>query len=312
MEYFVQQCFTRIKAIVEPLGFKRDKKLFGRIINDVWQSFYIDIINRTKDYAVCRVGFEISPLCRKLEYQWIFNTWVLELGEPLGRQQRDYWDYSRTSEESVNSCIDIIIENISVRLIPLFEQAIDSKMALNALCSVERKICESIFKTPDIDVYWTYDNNKLYMALKHEDYNFILHTHEMEILIEKMSLESNRQSAIEHYGYPSFEPEKYNIPPIVVKNIRDKIAEYEKKASKRISHNQTFIDILKARNNKEVQWELYRQLNDRAEKDGKPQLHPQDIIKLICEQDEPQIRKQLEENEAYSREQLKRFIVQKH
>jgi hypothetical protein len=139
MEYFTQQCFPRIKTIVEPLGFKRDKMLFGRIINDVWQSFYIDIINRTKDYAVCRVGFEISPLCRKLEYQWICNTWVLELGEPLGRQQRDYWDYSRTSEESVNSCIDIIIENISARLIPLFEQATDSKMALKALCSVEKK-----------------------------------------------------------------------------------------------------------------------------------------------------------------------------
>jgi Mg/Co/Ni transporter MgtE len=139
-----------------------------------------------------------------------------------------------------------------------------------------------------------------------------LHTYEIEILRENHGLERNKQSAVEHYGYPSFEPEKYNMPPIVVKNIRDKIAEYEKKANERIAHYQALIDILKARNNKEVQCELYRQLNDRAEKDGIPQLHPQDIIKLICEQDETQIRKRLEENEAYSREQLKRFIVKKH
>ncbi|MDR1328702.1 MAG: hypothetical protein LBK23_03795 [Oscillospiraceae bacterium] len=313
MEYFLQQYFASVKKIVEPLGFKRDKWLFGRVINDVFQCFHIDRIIRSKNYADCRIQFGIEPLCRKIDHKTLQYFLILELGQPLGRQQLDWWDYDRSSEISMDNCVSTVAEDIRTRLVPLFEQAIDTKSALKALCALEKNICETVFahSDSDVDLYWSSDKDKLYMALKHSNYGYILHAYETIRTQPKREFENFKNKIANSYGYSSFDPQKFNMPSEVVNSINIQTAEIEQSSMERVSIYRIFVEMINARSNKKTIAQLNQQLDDLSIKNNKATKYIDHFISLICERDDEQIRKQLEENEAYSREQLKRFIVKK-
>jgi hypothetical protein len=139
MEYFVKRYCERVGEVTERLGFKEYKRSFVRVVNDVLQGINVDILNRSKKEADCRVSFGIRTLFNKplvQNWEWFI---LYGLGQPLGNTNIPYLRYTRTSEESVNACVEAIAEDVQARLLPLFESATDTKAALAELCDMEKK-----------------------------------------------------------------------------------------------------------------------------------------------------------------------------
>jgi hypothetical protein len=182
MEYFVKRYYERMGEVTEWLGFRKHKRSVVRVVNDVLQGFHIDILNRSKQEAECQIDFGIRSLFNKPLVPDCWGWPVLYgLGQPLGNFNIQYMRYIRTSEESVNACVEAIAEDVQERLLPMFERVTDTKFALAELCDMEKKMNETHEVYHELDLCFPGDDNKYYMALKHNNYEYILHSYKIAI-----------------------------------------------------------------------------------------------------------------------------------
>ena len=67
MDTFIKDYTKRCDLIVSQYGFKKRKRVFARIINDVYQNFYVEKLGLYSYGRQCRIGFAVVPLCQKIE-----------------------------------------------------------------------------------------------------------------------------------------------------------------------------------------------------------------------------------------------------
>jgi len=266
MELFQQQYFKHVNDLVVPYGFMRCKNAFVRVTNDVLHSFHLDIFSRTQKFGFFRIYFGIIPLnLTKYDRAGMpyYGHYELTPGFPLGAPK--YLDndgysslmFDGTSEGDVNTLVDILLEDIRMRLIPHFERATDSKAALDENWEMDKAISVSFPKTfKGLDLTLWGHEGMYSMALKHRRYDYILHAYEVMIGYVKARAAERNWTLENRLDY-----------------MKDDVrAELERNEAEEMARIQKLID-------------------------GIPNI------------DEEKIQRELEENEAYSRKHLKRYIV---
>lgn len=194
MDDFNRKYYKTCTSIVFPYGFRRYKRVFGRVVNDVYQSFDIEKLGRQSAGKIVRVGFGVVPLCEKLQENWLesgVGLYYLKQFELIPFYGPDYTsDYDITNwyyqpePESIDVCVAEIMRYLTTYLLPLFERADSCATALQALIEVER-----LFERNRLAKVWMegdtpkvypnggvniFDSSKYYMALKSGDYAYAL------------------------------------------------------------------------------------------------------------------------------------------
>lgn len=186
MDDFLKRFKIRCEAEVLQYGFKQKKNVFARIVNDVFQSFYIEKLGRYSGERECRIGFSILPLCQKLEAKWALSgvgIYYLKKFEVSHWMEGDGWRY-KISSEDISYCIDEILIYINRYLLPFFERSDSCKTALPEVIALEKLFNENRKESlrrsgmedkagPNAELNLL-DSTKYFMALKNGDYDFAL------------------------------------------------------------------------------------------------------------------------------------------
>ena len=188
MKKYIERCIEETSHY----GFKRKNKTFVRVVNDVMQNFVAEKIPS----KAFRVNFSINPLCsriekdciqmgmywcelRRFELPELSSVGLLAHVPPL-----DAWEYDLNAKESMDACVENIINCLKNHLIPFFERANSCETALPELLKLaklfneNRKLCLGKCGVEDMsnfDEELTFlDAAKYYAALKIRDWDFAL------------------------------------------------------------------------------------------------------------------------------------------
>lgn len=157
MDYFLKCYKERCKKEFSCYGFKSYRNNHYRVVNDVFQSFNL---HRSIYGRSATVEFVIKPLsvfsdinktscgsCSLKEFEGIYSWFV----------------YDRYSEESINQCIEEMINYMHKYLIPFFENGCDCKKAYKAVCDFEKmaNVSDGVLHLTD----------KIFMTLKTKEYH---------------------------------------------------------------------------------------------------------------------------------------------
>lgn len=123
MDYFIKTYKTRCKEEFGRYGFKSFRNNHYRVINDIYQSF---TLHRSVSGSHCNVIFGIIPL--SVEYD-LDKTSVHPWRVSDFEDGRPWFTYDRTSNASIEKCIDDMIICVNRYLIPIFEKATDCEAA---------------------------------------------------------------------------------------------------------------------------------------------------------------------------------------
>lgn len=191
MKKFIQICTKQCADIAQEVGFKQSKNVFWRVVNDMYQTFYIETFKAYAGMKNCRVGFCVIPLCagvsaetdirqqglyylKKFEPAYHFDDW----------QPWDGWLYN--NDEKVREyCCKEITRMLKEYLIPFFEKTSQSATSLPELIALEALFDDNRLslgpgRAPAIDATGgaarlnKYDSIKYYLAVKAEDFAFAL------------------------------------------------------------------------------------------------------------------------------------------
>lgn len=184
MDYLIKNYIEACKPEVLPLGFKRRKNAFVRVINDVLQNFTIEKIS--SGWA-CRVDFSIIPLCLRIEKEYISGgvyPHYLKKFELISGTPSDSWEYDKHSEASMDACLREIMRYVTSYLLPFFEHATNCQTALPEVIRLEKTLNDKWLasrKSSGIEDHAgpnagldLLDSTKYFMALKNGDYDFAL------------------------------------------------------------------------------------------------------------------------------------------
>ena len=174
---FLKEYSNQCKELVAPLGFRRKGNTFGRVINDVVQTFTLE---RYGSGHLCRVVFLTAPLCSEFE---CVPIGLLALKRFEGSYDED-WFYDAKNSESVSSVIKTITEYMEKHLIPFFERSDSTKTAFETIMEVRKLFetrrkahlrLEGIWDCADPDS-WVgyYDRDQYYLALKSGHYDYAI------------------------------------------------------------------------------------------------------------------------------------------
>lgn len=111
-------------------GFKRRGNKYLRVVNDVVQSFKIV---RTTFGHYARIEYDVFPLCMPYDHMYELHQHVCVFdddGNVINYSLAGV-DYDYNNEESIDDCIDKLINMISTLIMPIFLKAIDSKSAFD-------------------------------------------------------------------------------------------------------------------------------------------------------------------------------------
>lgn len=177
MDDLFKKYYQSITPVLAEHGFVRKGRMFGRVVNDVFQGAAIEKLRRGQSFRECRIEFGVWPLCegltlsrcldfsdryylKEFEVFHEFNTISVPteinaenaavFGTVLGRflsvatgsVKRDYgsrfsWVYELTSD-SIDACVAEMARFITAYLIPFFERANSCSTALNEIISIEK------------------------------------------------------------------------------------------------------------------------------------------------------------------------------
>ena len=186
-----------------PLGFRRIRQTYARIVNDVLQTF---TFMRCRTGHHCRVEFGVFPLCQALEYA---DLGLYRLDDFEVSTYLEDWYYDNHSEDSMNACVQQICSYIDHYLLPFFDKANCSKNALPALIALDEHIHyvrqthlqqRGIKDRAKLD--WRYASllkyEKFFMALKCGQYDYAREA--AQVLIPKSRPEYQKlyRSIIDH------------------------------------------------------------------------------------------------------------------
>lgn len=215
MNINMNSCIIECKERLEHLGFVRRGKTFGRIINDVFQTFSIEYL---RSYREWRADFGVLPLCMDIVSKCPYG----EYDSSMFVIKKEF--ISIDSAQSFNQLIEVLDSII----VPLFSKAIDCATAFNELKILDKK--EENIRLKNLtnlcisDSAEPFENRKLwgsvkyYYALKLHDYeyalrhvNYRLQVYERQItndeqilndrLFEESFLSSNRCALIQKRLY---------------------------------------------------------------------------------------------------------------
>ncbi|MPM81292.1 hypothetical protein SDC9_128344 [bioreactor metagenome] len=191
MDNFTKQYFERCLTEFSQYGFKKHGNAFVRVINDVFQNFYLEKLGTYSYGRECRIGFAVLPLCQKNLDERILNgvgLYYLRGFERSHWSQADRWRYE---VNIIDSIIDDIMRYFKQYLIPFFERANSCETAFDALVDLEKHFNETrLMNLSSAGIndarseVISFDSAKFFMALKNRNYDFAL-------AIKKMLLQQN-------------------------------------------------------------------------------------------------------------------------
>lgn len=169
--------FQECKARYVPLGFRRIRRAYARIVNDVMQTF---TFKRYSSGRECTVEFGVFPLCQVLEYPEYGHYNLCNFEVPTYYAD---WSYDKNSEDSMKACVQDICGYIDRYLIPLFTEATCSEKALPALIKLDthfHNVRQTHFqqkrRVDRAKLDWRYASmlrtEKFFMALKSGQYEY--------------------------------------------------------------------------------------------------------------------------------------------
>lgn len=152
MDYLVQKYKEKCKKEYCTFGFKTYKNNFYRVVNDVYQSFQL---HQSMSGDECTVEFIVAPLCMGgiISKSYCGNDHI-----KMFESDYSWFIYDRTDEESIDMCVDTMIQYISNFLLRYFANANDSKSAYFETCAFQQKYYKSGI------AYW--DHSLFCMSLK--------------------------------------------------------------------------------------------------------------------------------------------------
>jgi hypothetical protein len=140
LKYYKQEC----KLVFSPFGFRSIGNNHYRVINDVFQAFYL---HRSLSGDHCTIQFGITPLCYGIDQEYRKTTGGIY--SPVNFEGWDaWWYYNRKSIESIQSCIQTIIAYTKEKILPLFDAGTDCASAYRVICQIERAAQQMIDDNP--------------------------------------------------------------------------------------------------------------------------------------------------------------------
>jgi len=116
MDFFRKTYKECCKRQFGPQGFKNANLTFWRVVNDVVQSFYI-WCNRAGNR--CFLNFGITPLATGEGAGGLFPATAFP------QIANFWWDFNKTSEQSVQICVSEVMQFLQQYVIPYFQRGID-------------------------------------------------------------------------------------------------------------------------------------------------------------------------------------------
>ena len=120
MNLFVKTYKEYCKRQFGPLGFKNKDLTYWRIINDVVQSFYIW---HDRPGNMCFLNFGVTPLATGEGAGGTFPATAFP------QMNKYWWDFDKSSEKSVQICVNEIVEFLQQYVVPYFDRGFDSRTA---------------------------------------------------------------------------------------------------------------------------------------------------------------------------------------
>lgn len=177
MDDLFKKYYQKIASVLTEHSFVRKGRMFGRVVNDVFQGAAIEKLHRGQSFRECRIVFGVWPLCegltlsrcldfsdryylRQFEIFHEYNSISIPerisaenagaFGTALGRflsvasgsvkldnGSRFSWAYELTSD-SIDACVAEMARFIIAYLVPFFERAKSCSTALNEIISIEK------------------------------------------------------------------------------------------------------------------------------------------------------------------------------
>lgn len=182
----IRQLDKYYRTILTPLGFRKQKHVFLRVTNDVFQSVEIERLRRSLKYETIRIIFSVLPLCLGIDAKraWSgISLYELRRFEPTYNLEYDGWTYCKQpeTENAVRCEIQRFTEEY---LLPFLESADSCINALPELIKLEHTMNQNRLADlaalgsedhggPNAELNLL-DSSKYYMALKIKDYAFAL------------------------------------------------------------------------------------------------------------------------------------------
>jgi hypothetical protein len=139
-----------------------------RVINDVYQSFYLD---RHRGSGFCELYFSIVPLCYGIPKSARLSSYNYHQAYAMPDNNWDggQWKYDVNSTQSIDTCLDAVLNCIETSLIPYFNRGSNTASAYEE----QRKLYSFILKQQNK----VFDENgpicsvpDFYMVLKTRNY----------------------------------------------------------------------------------------------------------------------------------------------
>ena len=206
MKEFFQVC----TEVTRQLGFNQSKNVFWRVVEDMYQSFYIETMKERSNMKKCRIGFCIIPLCAGVSAKAGIRQqglYYLKNFEPLYHlddwQPWDGWLYN-DEKKSKDFCCKELSRMLKGYLVPFFERTSQSTAALSELVSLEALFDDNRLslgpgRGPAIDATMgtgrlnKYDPIKYYLAVKAGDFEFALDIMEFILNQQEEALKQSKK-----------------------------------------------------------------------------------------------------------------------
>lgn len=191
MKSFSREYVKMCNAYIGEYGFRRCRIepslasasiTFGRIINDVFQTFYLERVRGCHEKKAARIGFDVFPLCQRIQAEEAasgMGLLYLRGFEPSDDLFLDRFLY-HSDDESIDGTIQEIKRFFNTYMIPFFEHSLDCISAKKQSFNVRRQLEDARLETlkrnginnsAPKDAWKPYfSQNVFYMALKTHDY----------------------------------------------------------------------------------------------------------------------------------------------
>ena len=162
MDYFIKTYKARCKEAFGALGFKAFRNNHYRVVNDVYQCFRL---KRSISGFLCDIEWCIAPLCVGLDGKDSVPNFHY-----LSRFEDNilFWHYDRKSEESIDLCVNGLIEYLKKHLMPFFDQSTNCSNAYKQAMIWEERMRKRYQRNDDS---YPLNTNYYCMALKIGDYD---------------------------------------------------------------------------------------------------------------------------------------------
>lgn len=234
MDLFLKQYNQRCSKY-KALGFCKINQTYARANDELIQLFRL---KRWRLGYQCTIEFDIIPLCMHIPNYWYdLGSYTLD---KFSLETYDGWKYTSNDQESIQQCVDSLINSVNNFLIPLFEHSLNCADALQSMIDLENifnrnrldiLVKKGISDLADNKVIGFSSVENFYLGLKSRDYDFCIRHLCYWINYYEFLIESNRNHTC-----------SVQQPYSVIKRIQNKLDELS-----------TLLSILQQGDTKEIE-----------------------------------------------------------